>query len=153
MGQEKLREVGLHFSLFVCVFHIDTKHFGHLDASVTMLDFGVAVFAVLGVEEGFDGGGCGAEDGARVPGAGQIDGAVARVVAWRGVGLLVAAVVFLVDDDEAEVIEGQEKCGASAEEEPEPLFAGIGGALPDFGTFLCVEARMVDADGVAEIAT
>jgi hypothetical protein len=38
------------------------------------------------------------------------------MIAWHGILLLEACLVFLVNDDEAKVLEGQENRGASTED-------------------------------------
>ena len=72
-----------------------------------------------------DAGGGGAQHYAGAFGPCQHDGHGAGVVAGRGVLLLVAGLVFFVDDDESEFLKGQEDGGAGAEDD----IVGVAGEL------------------------
>src|SRR6185369_15786843 len=73
-------------------------------------------------------------------------GYVAAVVA-RGFLLLVALVVFFVDDDESQVADGGEDAGAGGHDYGR--FSGAD-AAPFLGAFAVVERRMQDGDPFGE---
>ena len=112
--------------------------------AVEHLDAGVA--AALGVGPGFERGRGGAEDDDGVVELGAHHGDVAAVVARR-LFLLVAGVVLLVDEDEAEVGHGREDGGARADDD-----AGLAAAdaVPLLGALVGRERGVQQGDLGAE---
>ena len=70
----------------------------------------------------FEAGGCAAQDDAGVATVGEFDGDVAGVVT-RELVLFVAAVVFFVDDNQREIVDGCEDGTASADDDGGFTFA------------------------------
>ena len=83
---------------------------------------------------------------------GEVDGSIAAVIARRRVVLLIAAVVFLVDDYEPQVLERKEEC-ASGTEEHLVAFGGVGGLglVPHLGTLRDAETGVINTHLVAKI--
>ena len=104
----------------------------HLDALVA---------SALGVGPGLERGRGGAEDDDGVVEFGAHDGDVAAVVA-RGLFLLVAGVVLLVDQDEAEIDHGREDSGARTDDDAGFTAAD---AVPLFGAFVGREGGVKQA--------
>ena len=135
--------------LAVGLFHVDHFNLWQSIATVTFCDYCQSVFAIFGIPVGFHAGRGTAEDGAGAPQAGQVEGGVAGMVARRGLELLVAVVVLLVDDNELQVVERQEDGTAGAEQH---LVGAAQGPLPHLGALARAETRMVDAYAVAEVS-
>ena len=101
----------------------------------------------------FDGGSGGTKKGTGTMETGEVERSIAAVVARCGIGLLVAGVVFFIDDDKTQVVEGKEDGGTGTQKELVAVGTLLEGALPHFGTFARIETGMVDADSGSEEAS
>ena len=92
--------------------HIDEVHRGHGPVCNTLGHFEQSVLAVLGIKPAFETWRGGAENDARTSGLRSHDGDIATVVPWC-LFLLVAAIVFFVNQDKTEVVHRGEHPGPS----------------------------------------
>ena len=73
------------------------------------------------------------------------------MVAWRRVHLLETLLVLLIDDDEAQSLEGQEEGASGAKDDVVGMVGEL--ALPDLHALRVAIAGMIDAEAVAKDST
>lgn len=117
-----------------------------------------SVFSVSGgVEPAFGRGGRAGEQGLRSVQAGEHEGGVAGVVAGSGIVLPVVGVVFVIDDDQPQLPERQEKGGTGTDDEADaaglfdhPLVGRAAGAVGEPGVVEQAPGAECGLEGVGD---
>ena len=150
--QQQRREGAVHHLAPLQVSDVYHLYLGQLHALVPLLQLHQSVLARHGVVVGSPSRGGGTEQNVRRENceACHHDGHAAGMIAGHGVLLLVAGLVLLVDDDEAQALEGQEHGRAGTEDD----VVGVGRQLflPDLHALGIAVFGVVDAQTVAEDA-
>ena len=148
--QQEFVEMGLALAALGGPQGVGNEDLGRPGVAVTLREFRPAVLARRGVEPRFERRRGAAQQRAAPHEAGHHHGAVAGVVARRRLGLLVAGVVLLVDDNELQPFQRQEDRRADPDDELAPL----GAVQPQVGLRAAAvgEFRMVGCDTAAEDA-
>ena len=118
----------------------------HILVTLGELHVTVASFSCLMVH--LEAGRGGAEQCLCTTHVGEHQGGIAGMVAWGWLLLLVALLVFFIDDDESEVLEGEQDAGTNAKNKP----IRLGGGLPliDIQPLCIGEFGVIDPHAVAE---
>ena len=128
--------------------HVDDTHVGERPIEDALLERDELVPPALRVLIALEGGRGGAEKRHRLRMSCPHHGDVSSVIA-RTLLLFVRAVVFLVDDDEAEALDRRENCGARADDDVDVAATD---ALPLVVTLAIREAAMLNCHALAERA-
>ena len=129
--EQGAREGALAFCLEEFGTHVDDSHLRHGALCDALGQFKHGVAALISVVTRFNAGSGGTEHDYGVGIAGADDGHVAAVIA-RCFLLFVAAIVFFIDDNEAEILNRGEDTGASAHDDAS---LAVTDATPLVGTF------------------
>lgn len=126
--------------------HIDDGDFGHGACLWPSCEHQEGRFILERARIGFEGWGSGAEDDGALGVLSEDEGHVARVVAWR-FALFKGRVMFFVDDDEAQVLDGGEECATRSDDDAQ---SSVSDSRPGIEPFFFAQGAMEDGDVVSE---